>query len=65
MTLFDCIPPGSSVYGISQATILKEGAISYSFPTQGWNPHLLSWQADSLLLSHQGSPYKTAFGPQV
>ena len=28
------------------------------FPTQGSNPHLLHWQADSLLLSHQGSPIK-------
>ena len=26
------------------------------FPTQGSNPHLLHWQADSLLLSHLGSP---------
>ena len=26
------------------------------FPTQGLNPHLLHWQADSLLLSHLGSP---------
>ena len=25
------------------------------FPTQGLNLHLLHWQADSLLLSHQGS----------
>ena len=25
--------------------------------TQGEKPHLLHWQADSLLLSHQGSPY--------
>ena len=25
-------------------------------PTQGSNPHLLHWQADSLPLSHQGSP---------
>ena len=25
------------------------------FPTQGWNPHLLLWQVDSLLLGHQGS----------
>ena len=22
------------------------------FLTQGWNPHILHWQADSLLLSH-------------
>ena len=26
------------------------------FPMQGWNPHLLHWQVDSLPLSHQGSP---------
>ena len=26
------------------------------FPDQGWNPRLLHWQADSLPLSHQGSP---------
>ena len=26
------------------------------FPTQGSNPSLLYWQADSLPLSHQGSP---------
>ena len=26
------------------------------FPTQGLNPHLLHWQADSLPLNHQGSP---------
>ena len=26
------------------------------FPTQGWNPRLLHWQADSLPLSHLGSP---------
>ena len=26
------------------------------FPNQGWNSHLLHWQADSLPLSHQGSP---------
>ena len=25
------------------------------FPTQGWNPHLLLWQANSLSLSHLGS----------
>ena len=26
------------------------------FPTQGSNPHLLHWQADSLPLRHQGRP---------
>ena len=29
------------------------------FLTQGLNLGLLHWQADSLLLSHQGSPYGT------
>ena len=28
------------------------------FPAQGWNPHLMYWQADSLPLSHQGSQNK-------
>ena len=26
------------------------------FPTQGWSPHILNWQADSLPPSHQGNP---------
>jgi len=30
------------------------------FLTQGSNPHLLYWQGDSLLLSHQGSPAAAA-----
>ena len=29
-----------------------------TFPTQGWNPGLLHWQADSLPLSRQGSSAK-------
>ena len=29
------------------------------FPDQGWNSCSLYWQADSLLLSHQGSPQTT------
>ena len=58
----DCSPLGSSIYGILQARILEPVAISFSreiFPTQGSNPrllHLLQWQADSVPLSHQGSP---------
>ena len=51
--------PGSSVHGILQAAILEWVAISSSrriFPTQGLNPGLLHWQADSLPLSHQKSP---------
>ena len=39
----DCSLPGSSVHGISQASILEWVAISFSrrsmFPTQGQNPH--------------------------
>ena len=51
--------PGSSVHGISKARVLEWVAISFSrgiFLTQGLNLHLLHWQADSLPLSHQGSP---------
>ena len=42
-----------------QTTILEWVAISFfrgSSLTQGWNPHPLHWQTDSLPLSHQGSP---------
>ena len=41
----DCSLPGSSVHGILQARKLEWFAIS--FLTQGWNPCLLHWQADS------------------
>ena len=54
----DCSLSGSSVHGVSHARILEWVAIS-SFPAQGSNPHLLHlwhWQADSLPLSHLGSP---------
>ena len=57
-------PPGSSVHGILQARILEWVAISYSkgtFLTQGSNPCLLHWQADSLPLSHLGSPLLILF----
>ena len=48
-----CSLPGSSVHELSQARILELVAISFS---RGSNPHFLCWQADSLPLSHQGSP---------
>ena len=54
----DCSPPGSSVHGISQASLLVWVAnflLRGIFPTQGSNLCLLHWQALSLLLSHQGS----------
>ena len=34
------------------------------FPTQGSNPRLLQWQADSLPLSHQGSPQTKVSRPK-
>ena len=53
----DFSPPGSSVHEIHQARILEWVAMSFSrgsFLTQGSNPHLLHWQADSLPLSCLG-----------
>ena len=55
----DCSPPCSSVHGILQARILEWVAISFSrgtFLTQGLNLGLLRLQANSLPLSHLGSP---------
>ena len=55
----DCTPPGSFVHGISQARITGMGRyflLQGIFLMQELNPHVLHWQADSFLLSHQGSP---------
>ena len=52
-------PLGSSVFGISQARILEWVAIPFSRGiclTQGWNSHLLHWQADSLPAEPSGKP---------
>ena len=51
----DCIPPGSSVHGISQASILEWVAIFFSgiFPTQGLNLSLLHCRQSLYRLSHQ------------
>ena len=54
----DCSPPGSSVHGISHILngmgchFLLQGI----FLTQGSNPRLLHWQADSEPQWHLGSP---------
>ena len=54
--------PGSPVHAISQARITGVGShflLQGIFPTQRSNPHLLwllHWQADTLPLSHLGSP---------
>ena len=58
----DCIPPSSSVHGIFQARILEWVAIYSSrgsSQTRDRTPvscFSLHWQANSLLLSHLGSP---------
>ena len=55
----DWNPPGSSVYGISQARILEWVAISFSrgiFPTQGLNAGLLHCRQMLYPLGHQGNP---------
>ena len=56
----DCSPPGSSVHAkLFQVRILEHHAISSSQGSfQPWDQtHIwLHWQADSLPLSHQGSP---------
>ena len=51
--------PGSSVHGISWKDCWSGLPFPSQgiFPTQGWNLFLLHWQADSSLLSHQGSPF--------
>ena len=64
-------PPDSSVHGISQARILEWVALSSSRGSS-WprnqtrvSCHLLHWQADSLLLSHVGSPSKRTMDKQT
>ena len=57
----DCSPPGSSVHGISQARILEwilplKFPPSGRLPNPGIEPTSPAWQADSLPLSHLGSP---------
>ena len=59
--LIACSLPGSPVHGILQARILEWVASSRGiFPTQGSNPRLLHREADSLPLSHLGSPRFTS-----
>ena len=61
----DWSPPGYSVHGVFQAKNTAVGGhflLQGIFPTQGWNLHLLHWQADSLPLSHQGSKKKLDAG---
>ena len=53
-------PTGSSFRGSLQARILGGGChalLQGILPTQGSNPRLLHWQADSLPVSYLGSPH--------
>ena len=54
----DYSAPGFSVHGILQARILEWVAIPFSgdLPDPGTEPESPELQADSLPLSHQGSP---------
>ena len=58
----DCSLPGSSVQGTLQARILKWAAIPEDLPNPGIQSTSPSLQADSLSLSHQGSPLFIAKG---
>ena len=64
----DCGPLGFPIHGILHARILEWVAISFSkkglFLTQELNPGVLPWQADSLVLSHQGS-YVCVLDPSI
>ena len=55
----DCSHPGSSVHGIFQARILEWLPIPTpgDLPNPGIEPRSPALQADSLPLSHQGSPF--------
>ena len=56
----DYSPPGSFVHGVLQGRILEWVVVPFCkglFLDQKSNLCLLHWQADSLPLSHQGSPH--------
>ena len=53
----DCSPPGSSIHGVFQASILEWVALSFSrgiFPTHRSNPGLRHCRQSIYHLSHQG-----------
>ena len=57
-------PPGSSVHGIictgKNTGVSCHFPLQRIFPTQGSNPRLLHWQADSLPSEPPGKPYSPA-----
>ena len=63
--LMDCSLPGCSVHGVSPGKNTGVGCHAFLqgiFPTQGSNPGLLAWQADSLLSELPGKPMDTGVG---
>ena len=63
----DCSPLGFSLCGILQTRILEWVAISFSRGSSSSKDqtHISYWQADSLPLSHLGSPLKGVPGTQM
>ena len=61
----DCSPPGSSVHGISQATILEWVAISFSrgFSKPRDQTHISCLTGGFLSLGHLGSQKKDCYQP--
>ena len=61
------MPPGSSVHVFSKEEykVVHHILLQSLFPTQGSKPCLLHWQADSLLLSHLGSPTQTVLPQSI
>ena len=57
-TGFSCCEAQTPVVAVARLNCSKACGI---LPDQGWNPCLLHWQADSLPLSHQGSPLRSYF----
>ena len=56
-TPWNVASPGFSLHGIFQTRILScPFLLQGIFPNQRLNPGFLHWQADSLPLSHLGSP---------
>ena len=56
---------GSSVHGILQAKILEVGChflLQGIFPTQGWDPYPLHWQADSFSTEPPRKPHVGEIG---
>ena len=65
VTVMDCNLPSSSVHGIFQARILERLPFlsSADLSNPGTEPKSPAWQADSLPVSHLGSPLDMTHKP--